>query len=164
MPKQKSYETMLIPIILGRQPRNVRKNLAREYGNAEWTISKVQEAILKEITVLECGSLTYKGNVTEPHKSTLTTTLHAGASGRHSQLANSGTNKSTCIYCKGPHFCGRCDVVKDPQRRFELVKKGKHCFNCLGHHRASQCQSKLQCTVQTETSHQPMRCRIQQAN
>ena len=141
---EESNETMLVPIILGRLPSDVRKNLVREHGNTEWTISEVKDAILKEIKVLECGSLTYKGNMTEPHKSTMTTTLHTSASGCSSrtsrcssQPANTGTSKHTCIFCRGSDFCGRCDVVKDPQKRFELAKKGKHCFNCLGHHRAS---------------------------
>ena len=88
-----------------------------------------------------------------PHQSTLTTTLHAGASKRQSQSANSGTSKNTCVFCKGPHFCGRCDVVKDPQKCFKLVRKGKHCFHCLGHHRASQCPSKLRCKFCRQKHH-----------
>ena len=150
---KESYETMLVPIILGRLPSDVRKNFAREHGNTEWTISEVKDAILKEITVLECGSLTYKGNMMEPHKSTMTTTLHTSASGRSSQPANTGTSKHTCIFCKGSHFYGHCDVVKDPQKRFELAKKGKHCFNCLRHHRASQCPSKLRCKLCRQKHH-----------
>ena len=32
---EESNETMLVPIILGRLPSDVRKNLAREHGNTE---------------------------------------------------------------------------------------------------------------------------------
>ena len=147
-----SYESMLVPVILGKLPIDVHKNLVREHGTKAWTISELRDAIWKEITILNCGSL-YKGKTMDPHQSTLTTTLHAGASGRQSQPANSGTSKNTCIFCKGAHFCGRCDVVKDPQKCFELVKKGKHCFNCLGHHRASQCPSKLRCKLCRQKHH-----------
>ena len=47
---EESYGTMLVPIILGKSPSDVRRNLAHEHGNAEWTISQVKEAILKEIS------------------------------------------------------------------------------------------------------------------
>ena len=33
-------------------------------------------------------------------------------------------------------------VVTDPQQRYDIVKKADLCFNCLGHHKASQCRSK----------------------
>ncbi|XP_065917547.1 uncharacterized protein [Dysidea avara] len=148
-----SYESMLVPIILGKLPSDVHKNLVREHGVGAWTIAELRDAIWKEITILECGSLSNKCKTMEPYQSTMTTTLHTGASGRQSQPANSGTSKNTCVFCKGPHFCGRCDVVKDPQKRFELVKKGKHCFNCLGHHRASQCPSKLRCKLCRQKHH-----------
>jgi len=69
---EESYEAMFVPIILGRLPNGVCKNLVREHSNTEWTISKVKDAILKEITVLESGSFTYKGNMSEDHKSTMT--------------------------------------------------------------------------------------------
>jgi len=150
---ENSYESMLVPIILGKLPSDVHKNLVREHGIGAWTISELRNAIWKEITILECGSLTYKGKTMESHQSTLTTTLHAGASGRQPQPTNSGTGKNTCVFCRGPHFSGRCDVVKDPQKRLELVKKGKHCFNCLGHHRVSQCPSKLRCKLCRQKHH-----------
>ena len=48
-----SYGTMRIPIILGKMPINVHRNLAREHGNSEWTITELKDTILKEIEVLE---------------------------------------------------------------------------------------------------------------
>jgi len=90
---EESYEEMLVTIILGRLPNDARKNLAHEHDNTEWTISKVMDAILKEITVLESGSFTYKGNMSEDDKSTMTTMLHAGASRCHLPPTNQGTKK-----------------------------------------------------------------------
>ena len=95
--KEDSYEAMLVPIILGRLPSDMRKNLAREHGNSECTIVAVKEAILKEIRVLECGLFTHKGNIAEGHKSTMTTTLHTGASGHQPQHSHQGNTKSTCV-------------------------------------------------------------------
>ena len=46
---EESYERMLVPIILGRLPSDVRKNLAQHHGNTEWTISEVKDAILRRL-------------------------------------------------------------------------------------------------------------------
>ena len=42
-----------MPIILGKLPTEIKKNLARDHENREWTIDKLQSAILKEIRILE---------------------------------------------------------------------------------------------------------------
>ena len=48
------FATMLIPTILSKLPVDIRRNLARDHGNKAWTMTEVKEAILKEISVLEC--------------------------------------------------------------------------------------------------------------
>ena len=48
-----AYGAMLVPIILGKLPVDVRRNLACEHGNSEWTTKELKDAILKEIRVLE---------------------------------------------------------------------------------------------------------------
>ena len=30
-------------------------------------------------------------------------------------------------------------------QRYEIVKRAGICFNCLGHHKASQCRTKIRC-------------------
>ena len=50
---QESYGALLIPIILGKLPIEIRHNLAQEHSNLEWTIDELRGAILKEIQILE---------------------------------------------------------------------------------------------------------------
>ena len=50
-----SYGMLLVPIILGKLPTEIKKNLARDHENREWTIDDLQSAILKEICILELG-------------------------------------------------------------------------------------------------------------
>lgn len=147
------YSTMLVPIILGKLPSDIHRNLACDHGNAEWTILQVKEAILKNISIPECGLLPYKGDVFDIYKSPMTTTLHAGTSGRQPQLPHQGNNKNTYVFCKGLHFSAHCDVVRDAQQRLDIVKKGTHCFNCLGHHRVLQCPSKPHCKTCRQKHH-----------
>ena len=90
------------------------------------------------------------GDVFDTYKSPMTTTLHAGTSGCQPQPPHQGNNKNTCVFC---NFSARCDVVRDAQQRLDIVKKGRHCFNCLGHHRVLQCPSKLCCKTCRQKHH-----------
>ena len=42
---QDSYGDLLVPIILGKLPNELRRNLAREYSNPKWTFPQLREAI-----------------------------------------------------------------------------------------------------------------------
>jgi len=49
------FGDFLIPIVFGKLPSVVKKNLTRDHPSDEWTIDELQAAIDKEITVLEAG-------------------------------------------------------------------------------------------------------------
>ena len=72
-----SYGDLLVPIIMGKLPMETRKNLARDHSNSEWTLSELQNAVLKEIHVLETGL-----NIVNQHKHnplTPTASFHTAA-------------------------------------------------------------------------------------
>ena len=43
-----SYGALLVPMILGKLPTDVRKNLAREHSHLEWTLDQLRQSIAKE--------------------------------------------------------------------------------------------------------------------
>ena len=50
------------------------------------------------------------------------------------------------MYCKGPHGANECTVVTDKNKRHDIVREAKLCFNCLNNnHRVSQCKTKGRC-------------------
>lgn len=51
-----TYGDLLVPIILGKLPHELRRNLAREHDNPEWKFQELREAIVKEIRILEAGA------------------------------------------------------------------------------------------------------------
>ena len=53
--------------------------------------------------------------------------------------------KPVCVYCKGYHVPVSCGVVTDVRARMDVVKKERLCFNCLGQHKASHCNSRNRC-------------------
>ena len=139
---RETYGSLLVPIILNKLPADVKKSLARQHGSDVWTIDELQGALLR---ILEMGSNhLLKGQPTSPQ---LTAAFLTNSTNKSRQIASGPQTpkKPTCVYCKGPHSSGTCEVVKDHQKRLDIIKQGKLCFNCLGHHKVSNCNSKYRC-------------------
>ena len=146
----KSHETygdLLVPIVLGKLPHELRQNLAREHDSLEWKFQQLREAILKEIRILEAGINVNSPNISQHGtSSTVTSQFLTQTQGKQPNLAKSKTPaKRKCTYCKGPHPSYHCNVVTDCQQRWSIIKKERLCFNCLGNHKSSTCQSKYRC-------------------
>ena len=52
-----SYSALLIPAILKKIPEEIRKNIAREHGSSNWSLSDLRKFLLKELNVMEAGIL-----------------------------------------------------------------------------------------------------------
>ena len=124
-----TYGDLFVPIILGKLPKEIRQNLARE------TATRLMSPILKEIWILETGS-------DDLYRSQSHTTA---AFLVNSKLqSNKLKSPRSCVFCKGPHAAHQCTTVTDHQRRLDIVKQNHLCFNCLAKHKVSQCSSKFQ--------------------
>lgn len=53
--------------------------------------------------------------------------------------------KLVCLFCKGSHVSMHCNIVTDVNAQADLVKREQLCYNCLGHHKVSNCTSKNWC-------------------
>ena len=95
-------------------------------------------SLLKEIWVLEV-SLYVSGFTNDAHSTAGTFHTAVGKAGQHDK------RESVCTYCKGLHTANQCTVIKDHQRRTSIVKSGGLCYNCLAHHKVSQCPSCRRC-------------------
>ena len=140
--QEETFGTMLIPILMDKLPSNVKINITRANGSDRWTLESLRQCILHEITILEAGSVDSSLN------SVLPTSNFPRSTRSSKQKFN---NKSTqfqrdpkkCVYCKENHFTGDCPL--DYDKRLGIVKEHRLCFNCLGHHQVSKCQSKGTC-------------------
>ncbi|CAC5423694.1 unnamed protein product [Mytilus coruscus] len=54
---QKSYGSLLIPLILNKVPCFVRQNITRDHRNDDWDISSLRKAIQKEICIQEADPI-----------------------------------------------------------------------------------------------------------
>ena len=109
--------------------------MARAHGKREWTITELRTSIRDELHILEIGSQT------EPHTTlTPTASFHSSVSKpTHSK------GKIQCPFCQGSHSASLCETIKDPRQRSSIVRQERLCFNCLGHHKISSCNSKHRC-------------------
>ncbi|XP_065889733.1 uncharacterized protein [Dysidea avara] len=98
-------------------------------------------ALQKEIRVLECG---LHDSYNAASKMSTTAAFQVGA--RDNRSTTSSKKKApVCAFCKGPHSSHSCESVIDHQKRVDIVKRDNLCFNCLAHHKVSQCQSRFRC-------------------
>ena len=143
---KESYSTILVPIILGKLPIPVRRNLARDHDQLRWTLDDLQTAVVKEIRVLESALYTTDSPPSSSTRTHATASFHAAIrGGRHP--TGSSKKKAQCVYCKGEHSPTTCSEVTDYQKRLDIARKANLCFNCLGNHRISQCHSKFRCKL-----------------
>ena len=137
-----SYGDLLIPVVMGKLPGEIQRNLAREHSNSAWNLPDLMAGVLKEIRILETGPY-------DPCKSVLKSTatvFHVASSGnRPRKQGNTDHKKPQCVFCKRDHPSHNCDVVTDYKKRLDIVKEQSLCFNCLARHRVSQCPSKFRC-------------------
>ena len=92
----------------------IRKNLARNHSNSEWSLNELQDAILKEIHIFETGLHIVNQN------SLIPTDTNAARNSRPTHNPSDGKKKHPCVYCSGSHAPSICDVVTDYQKQLEI--------------------------------------------
>ena len=148
-----TYGDLLVPIILGKLPKNTRQNLARVTTTPEWTFTQLMSAILREIRILETG-----GN--DSYRSHSTAAFLINSTTPQSNKGHDRGSRS-CVFCKGPHAANQCTTITDHQKRLDIVKRNHLCFNCLARHKVSQCTSKFRCRL-CKRKHHTSLCNAQQ--
>ena len=141
-----SYGDLLTPIIFRKLPLEIQRNLARDHSNAEWTLDDFRSSIMKEIRILETEIHTSRNldQLFNPN-TTLMTTASFYTNTRQYSPQSSSKRPAYCMYCKKQHSPNSCDVVTNTQDRLAIIKRNNLCFNCLAHHKVSQCNSKFRC-------------------
>ena len=116
-----TFGDFLIPIVFGKLPSVVRRNLTHDHTSEEWNIDELRSSIEKEITILESG-LEHQG---DHSRSTITgsfyTSVRKGQSGQQSGDKRVVSAKPVCVYCKGAHNSAHCNVVIDVKARLDVV-------------------------------------------
>ena len=110
---EQTYGDLLVSIILGKLPKDIKQNLARNSTRAEWKFSQLMSAILREIEILETGS-------SSSYRSPFTAAFMVNS--KPPQSNKTQVNKpQSCVFCKGPHTANQCTTT-DHQQRLDIVQ------------------------------------------
>lgn len=129
--------------MLAKLPTETQRNLARDHGSDKWIIDELQTAVLWAVRILEMGienPISSQGTLPIP-----TASFHTNTDKKPPRNPTESQKKSTCVYCKRPHTPISCDAIREHQKQLDIIKCDKLCFNCLGHHKVTQCNSKYRC-------------------
>ena len=143
-----SYGGILVPIIHKKLPVELTKSLARDHSNREWTLDELRKAILKEVQILEAGRSNSDLPEFPSSDPAIPTASFLTSFNRNTPPKPNRKRPPTqprCAYCKGKLNSLECTVVRDPIRRHTIIQEARLCFNCLGHHRVTECRSRNRC-------------------
>ena len=129
-----TYGSLLTTSILNKLPVEVKKHMAHEHCNSEWSIDDVMASILKEIQIFEMSQqYTVKfinRDTTIPTTDSFHTSIHKTSRSHHSHEEKL-RRESVCVFSKGDHKTIKCSKVVDPKERLAVVRQENLCFNCL---------------------------------
>lgn len=148
---QDNYGGILVPIIIGKLPSEIRRNLARVNESDSWNLSDLRKAIRRELKILEAGEDGVTLTSTKPLQPTAS--FYTGVSSKRRKTETKPTHQQTgaakaqakCVFCDGDHFPNNCLQVRDYKSRVQIVKTKGLCFNCLRPHQVYNCTSKFRC-------------------
>ena len=111
------YESMLVPTLQSKLSPETLRNLARANGTQQWTLNKLQKAILQEIRVLQMGADSSIHHINP----SIPTTSFLASTDRKPKALKDPQKQSSCVFFKGSHAPTACDAVKDTQKRIVSV-------------------------------------------
>lgn len=139
-----SYGDLLVPIILEKLHSQIKLHMAREHGDAAWSLDQLKKAIYKEIQATEASKEIH--NIEDRYEET-----QASAAAFHVNAKRDHAKKDrviTCAYCEGSHSSVDCVKVRDKEKRNVIVRKNRLCYNCLrSNHAVRDCKSKNRCRL-----------------
>ncbi|XP_071170927.1 uncharacterized protein [Mytilus edulis] len=139
---QDTFGSLLVPIIFGKLPDEMKKLMTREHGKRNWDIRSLREAIGKEMYVQETGYSDKLDSFTPT--ASFHTTVEPKITARPQYVINQFKPK-TCIYCKQSHSSVECTSVVDRESRLAIIEQKKVCYSCFGSHKVSECRSRFRC-------------------
>ena len=146
-----TYNDLLVCILLDKLPGEIRKNMARQHDQDEWTLEQLRKALRGEIRVMEAGQSSVHHHQ-QPSSSNDKNQQQQYRGGKQTANFFSGTTKQIkrfpCVFCGGDHAVTQCPEVTSIEERKKIVANKKLCFNCFSpKHHNKECQSPSTCRV-----------------
>ena len=147
--KPDQYGCLLVPVIMSKVPEDIRLIILRQFSSEKWTFEVLLKCFKQELEAREkCVAVSKSSRKEEVSKGS----DHGSGNGGSSRALNTNSNTGgegsgvKCTFCKDSHPSVKCDIVKDVDSRWSLVKRKHLCFLCLrSGHGSQSCNSKTMC-------------------
>ena len=108
--------------MLEKLPNVIRLQISRKLGKENWSIDDFFICINTEITAREsCEFKKHDVNDGTPNKSSF-----------FGSALFASSNPKKCVFCQSvAHYSDKCIIVTEIDKRRELFKRNRLCFNCL---------------------------------
>ncbi len=134
-----TYGDLLVCILLDKLPPDLRRNIARQHEQDEWTLEQLRKALRGEIRVLEAGQSTQYTPYNKHHSP------HQNSAAMFNGVTE-GNRHPSCPFCNGEHFPNQCSKYSSVEDRLKIVMQKRLCSNCLrSGHLKNDCRSKRRC-------------------
>ncbi|XP_064638310.1 uncharacterized protein LOC135494325 [Lineus longissimus] len=130
--------SIIVPIIEDKLPNKIKGNIADIDRERRYNLDTFLEALKRQVE-------RYENESSEPEHSKVSSTL-AGPSNTYVAVV-SDQRKTNCVYCNGSHRSVDCKSVADYEKRQQVVKQKRLCYNCLKPHLLKDCKSTSTCRV-----------------
>lgn len=144
---QESYGELLVPVIIGKLPIEIRKSLAHVNENECWSLNDLRKAISRELRIMETVLDPQVPEVGLPTASFFTSTNPRRQNRQVRSQNHRTSNQKKCVFCDNEHLSQNCATVRDYDARVQIVKRKRLCFNCLGPHQIVNCRSHFKCNI-----------------
>ena len=136
-----AYGSLLIPVLLGKIPEDIRLLIGRQMKDGHWELSRLLDLLRDEIENRERCSGIQASFPTNNSNTPVTKQMPSTASA----LLTDG-RKPNCTYCRQIHASHLCKIVTDKAARKDILRQQGRCFICLRkNHVARNCESKGKC-------------------
>lgn len=137
----------ILPIVKRKLPPSIKTQIRRQTKTFN-SFKKFRQALFDEIQAIQEG-----GQSHQPEEQSFGSKSSAAFLTRM-RSPSPNMRKNPCAFCKKMgHKAVECTTVSDHTKRLEIVNKDNLCYNCLGPHNRSDCQSVFRCILCNERHH-----------
>ena len=135
-----SYGSLLASILMNKLPSELRLIISRKIGDDDWDFGVILKELLTEVEARERTS-SNQANPSSQDK--------RPSRGQHTVATLQSSNSNPhCSFCGQSHPSERCETVREPEERKQVLLKAGRCFVCLRRgHLARQCRTKVRCSM-----------------
>ena len=141
--------------------RKYTNNWPLNHGLNDWEITHLflAPALQTEVEILEPNPTFNKE--ASPPLSTMNFASAARVQYRPPSESPRDSQPRPCFFCDHQHHPQQCTVVTDAERRWDIVRSKRRCFNCLGWHQVSDYMTRARCRT-CHRKHHTSLCHLQQ--